>query len=152
MSRPNRNGRRSKKTLLARSKGRKLKTKKAAPQAAQAKRTAQRIAKAVSDKGAERVSVLDVRGVVGYTDYVVVCSVQSDRAARAVADHVLETMAAAGHRAFVTEGYDTASWILLDFSDVITHVFLPEARDFYDLDGLWIDAPKVTGWEVRSEK
>jgi ribosome-associated protein len=118
---------------------------------AQAKKTAQRIAKAVSDKGAGRVSVLDVRGVVSYTDYVVICSVQSDRAARAVADHVLETMAAAGERPFVTEGYNTASWILLDFSDVIAHIFQPEARDFYDLDGLWIDAPRVTEWEVRSE-
>ena len=88
-----------------------------------------------------------MRGIVGYTDFVVICQVPSDRQGRAVADHILKTMAAAGQRPFVTEGYDTAQWILLDYSDVIAHIFLPDVRDFYDLDGLWIDAPKVTGWE-----
>ena len=118
--------------------------KKAAP----GKKTATTIARAATDSQAERVSVLDVRGLVGYTDYVVICQAQSDRQARAVADHVLDTLAGGGEKPFVTEGYDTAQWILLDYSDVIAHIFLPDVRDFYDLDGLWIDAPKVTGWEA----
>lgn len=97
------------------------------------------------------MAVLDVRGLVGYTDYVVICQAQSDRQAKAIADHVLKTMTAAGQKPFVTEGYDNASWILLDYSDVIAHIFLPEVRDFYDLDGLWVDAPKVTWEEVEAE-
>lgn len=105
------------------------------------------IAKAVSEKGADRVLLLDVRSVVSYTDFVVICSAQSDRQTRAVADHVIERLAEAGRKPFVTEGYDTGSWVLLDYSDVIAHVFQPEARDFYDLDGLWIDAPRITDWE-----
>ena len=97
------------------------------------------------------MAVLDVRGLVGYTDFVVICQAQSDRQAKAIADHVLKTMAAAGQKPFVTEGYGNASWILLDYSDVIAHIFLPDVRDFYDLDGLWVDAPKVA-WEEDHAK
>ena len=113
----------------------------------QGKKTATTIAKAATEKSAARVTMLDVTGLVGYTDFVVICQAQSDRQCRAIADHVIATMRAAGQRPFVTEGYDAGQWILVDFSDVIVHIFLPDVRDFYDLDGLWVDAPKVTGWE-----
>lgn len=119
----------------------------------QGKKTATTAAKAVTEKSAARVSVLDVTGLVGYTDFVVICQAQSDRQCRAIADHVIATMKAAGQRPFVTEGYDAGRWILVDFSDVIVHIFLTEVRDFYDLDGLWVDAPRVTGWEeTHAEK
>jgi ribosome-associated protein len=115
--------------------------------ALQGKKTATTRAKAATEKGAARVTVLDVTGLVGYTDFVVICQAQSDRQARGIADHVVATMKAAGQRPFVSEGYEAGQWILVDFSDVITHIFLPDVRDFYDLDGLWVDAPRVTGWE-----
>lgn len=121
--------------------------------ALQGKKTATTIAKAATEKSAARVTVLDVSGLVGYTDFVVICQAQSDRQCKAIADHVIGTMKAIGQRPFVTEGYDAGQWILVDYSDVIVHVFLPDVRDFYDLDGLWIDAPKVTGWdETPAEK
>lgn len=118
----------------------------------QGKKTATTIAKAATEKSAARVTVLDVTGLVGYTDFVVICQAQSDRQCRAIADHVIATMKAAGQRPFVTEGYDAGQWVLVDFSDVIVHIFLPDVRDFYDLDGLWVDAPKVAGWEEAPEE
>lgn len=112
-----------------------------------AKKTATAIAKTALEKSAERVKVLDVRALVGYTDYVVICEAASDRQAKAIADHIETTLKAGGERPFIVEGYDAGSWILLDYSDVIAHIFQPDVREFYDLDGLWSDAKEITGWD-----
>jgi ribosome-associated protein len=112
-----------------------------------AKKTATAIAKTALEKSAGNVKVLDVRALVGYTDYVVICEAASDRQAKAIADHIETTLKAGGERPFIVEGYDAGSWILLDYSDVIAHIFQPDVREFYDLDGLWADAKQVTGWD-----
>src|SRR5512142_1157161 len=104
--------------------------------------TAVAIAKAGLDKKAEDVTVLDVRGLTGYADYFVLMTADSDRQASAIADHVEQAMKIAGISKVGVEGYETGRWILMDYGDVVAHVMSRESRGFYDLEGLWADAPR----------
>ncbi len=104
--------------------------------------TAVAIAKAALDKKAEDVMVLDVRGLTGYADYFVLMTADSDRQASAIADHVEQEMKTAGISKVGVEGYETGRWILMDYGDVVAHVMSKESRGFYDLEGLWADAPR----------
>lgn len=108
----------------------------------EARPTAIAVARAAMDKKAEDVLVLDVRGLTSYADYFVVMTADSDRQASAIADHVDETMKKAGIRKVGVEGYETGRWILVDYGDVVAHVMSRESRGFYDLEGLWADAPR----------
>jgi ribosome-associated protein len=101
------------------------------------------IARAGLDKKAEDVLVLDVRGLTSYADYFVLMTAESDRQAAAIADHVEQTMKAQGATKVGVEGYESGRWILVDYGDVVAHVLSREARGFYDLEGLWADAPRV---------
>jgi ribosome-associated protein len=118
-----------------------------APAAAQApdlaRPTALAIASAGLDKKAEDVTVLDVRGLASYADYFVLMTADSDRQAAAIADHVEATMKAKGQTKVGAEGYETGRWILVDYGDVLAHVMSRETRQFYDLEGLWADAPRL---------
>jgi ribosome-associated protein len=107
-----------------------------------ARPTAVAIAKAGLDKKAEDVTVLDVRGLTSYADYFVVMTADSDRQASAIADHVDDTMKRLGVSKVNVEGYETGRWILVDYGDVVAHVMNKESRGFYDLEGLWADAPR----------
>jgi ribosome-associated protein len=107
-----------------------------------ARPTAVAIAKAALDKKAEDVTVLDVRGLTSYADYFVVVTADSDRQASAIADHVEDTMKKLGVSKVGVEGYETGRWILVDYGDVVAHVMNRESRGFYDLEGLWADAPR----------
>jgi ribosome-associated protein len=100
------------------------------------------IAKAGLDKKAENVLLIDVRGLTSYADYFVVMTAESDRQAGAVADHVDETLKKMGVEKVGVEGYEGGRWILVDYGDVVAHVMSPEAREFYDIEGLWADAPR----------
>jgi ribosome-associated protein len=115
----------------------------AAPPAPDAARpTAMAIAKAALDKKGEDVMVLDVRGLTSYADYFVVVTADSDRQASAIADHLEQTMKEQGVSKVGVEGYETGRWILVDYGDVVAHVMNRESRGFYDLEGLWADAPR----------
>jgi ribosome-associated protein len=105
--------------------------------------TALMVAAAGLDKKAEDVLVFDVRGLSSYTDYLVIMTAESDRQAGAVADHVDLKLKEAGHSKIAVEGYETGNWIIVDYGDVVTHVMGRETRTFYDLEGLWADAPRV---------
>src|SRR5512137_350748 len=96
-----------------------------------------------ADKKAENPVILDVRGLSGVADYFVVLSADSDRQAGAVADAVDERLSALGAQRLGAEGRSGGGWVLLDFGDVVIHVMSPDARGFYDLEGLWADAPRV---------
>ncbi|GEJ59480.1 ribosome silencing factor [Anaeromyxobacter diazotrophicus] len=100
------------------------------------------IAQAGLDKKAEDVLVLDVRGLTSYADYFVLMTADSDRQAGAIADGVDERLKAQGATKVGVEGYESGRWILVDYGDVVAHVFSREARGFYDLEGLWADAPR----------
>lgn len=114
----------------------------AAPLPDHARPTALAIAQAGLDKKAEEVTVLDVRGLTSYADYFVVMTADSDRQASAIADHVEQTMKQQGVTKVGVEGYETGRWILVDYGDVVAHVMNRDSRGFYDLEGLWADAPR----------
>ncbi len=86
--------------------------------------------------------VLDLRTLSDAADYFVVVSGTSDTHVRAIADHVLETLAQRGRKAHHVEGLAGGRWVLLDFFDFVVHVFHPSLRAFYQLEGLWSDAPQ----------
>ena len=101
-------------------------------------------AHAALEKKAEEVVVIDLRELSSYTDFLVICSGASDRQLDAVAEGVEAGMKEAGHRTIGTEGSRGGKWLLLDFGDVVLHVFHQDERAYYDLEGLWADAPRVT--------
>jgi len=93
------------------------------------------------DRKAEDVLALDLRGVSSATDYFVLATGTSDIQVRAIAEHVLEEFSGRGMKPLHVEGMDRARWVLLDFVDFVVHVFHPQAREFYQLELLWGDAP-----------
>jgi len=107
------------------------------------RRTAVAAARAALEKKAEEVVVLDLRGVSGYTDFLVIGSGTSDRQLETIADGVEKELKAQGHRVVGSEGQRGGRWVLLDFGDVVVHVFHQDERMHYDLDGLWADAPRI---------
>jgi ribosome-associated protein len=105
--------------------------------------TALLVARAGLDKKAEEVVVFDVRGLSSYADYLVIMTAESDRQSGAIADHIDQRLKEAGHRKIAVEGYESGNWIIVDYGDVVAHVMGRETRSFYDLEGLWADAPRV---------
>ena len=101
------------------------------------------IAGYAADKKAQDIVELDLREVLGYTDYFVVCSGNTDRQTKAISDGILEGMKRDhGITPRRVEGLPEARWILLDYLDVVVHVFTPDAREFYRLEQLWGEAPR----------
>ena len=100
------------------------------------------IAGFAADVKAEDVVELDLRGVLGYTDYFVICTGRSDRQVKAIHDRIAEGMKKEhGVLAQRVEGLAEARWVLLDYLDVVVHVFTPETREFYGLERLWGEVP-----------
>jgi ribosome-associated protein len=105
------------------------------------------IARFAVDKKAIEVVELDLRGVLGYTDYFLICSGNTPRQTKAIHDGILEGLKRE-HQMLPrrVEGASRADWILMDYLDVVVHVFTPETRDFYRLEELWGEAPtRVAG-------
>jgi ribosome-associated protein len=102
---------------------------------------------AADDKKATNLVVLDLRKAAGFTDYFVICSGTNSRQIRAIADGVMEALAAAGGKPAHVEGYERSEWVLLDYFDFIVHVFAPETRMFYGLERLWGNAEQIHGAE-----
>jgi len=98
---------------------------------------------AAEDKKAIDLVVLDLRKAAGFTDYFVICSAANTRQVRAIADAVIEALAADGAKPAHIEGYDRSEWVLLDYFDFIVHVFGTETRLFYGLERLWGNAERV---------
>ena len=100
-------------------------------------------AKAAIEKKAENIKILDLSELSSFTDYFVICSALSDRQVHAIADSVEHEMESCGYTLVNSEGYSDGRWVLLDFGDVIVHVFLDALREYYDLETLWSDAPRI---------
>lgn len=101
------------------------------------------IAEFAADKKALEIVELDLRGVVDYTDYFVICSGTSDRQVKAICDGIrFPIKDAHGLSPRRVEGMTQARWVLMDYLDVIVHVFVPEVREFYGLERLWGEVPK----------
>ncbi|HEX8977883.1 MAG TPA: ribosome silencing factor [Solirubrobacteraceae bacterium] len=102
------------------------------------------IAELASDRKAIDVVQLDLRGMVGYADYFVICSGRTDRQTRAIHDGIHQGMKDEyGLLPRRVEGMPEARWILLDYLDVVVHVFTPEMREYYRLEQLWGEAPSL---------
>ena len=108
------------------------------------RRTAQRAARAALDKKAADLTVLDVQGVSSVTDYFLVCSGRSTTHVESITDAIREDLKGDAVRPLHTEGTSESGWILLDYGDVLVHVFLEETRQYYALERLWGDAPSVS--------
>lgn len=108
-----------------------------------AQRMALCAAAAALDKKAMGVEIIDVAGKVDYADYLVLMTGHADRHVAAIADAVDEALGKQGWHAISIEGLPRGQWVLIDFVDIVVHVFLAETRALYDLDGLWMDAKRV---------
>ncbi len=101
------------------------------------------IAVAGLEKKAVGLEILDVSGKVDYADFLVVMTGRSDRQVSALAQGIEAALLQKGKRALSVEGMPHASWVLMDFGDVVVHVFQDEARSLYDIEGLWVDAKRI---------
>ncbi len=103
---------------------------------------ADRISEIASERKAIDITVLDVREIVGYTDFFVICSGNSERQTRAIHDAVYQALKdEQGLLPRRSEGSGESRWILLDYLDCVVHIFTPDARQFYRLEHLWGEAP-----------
>ena len=109
----------------------------------EARGTAAAIAAAAIDKKAVALEILDVAGKVDYADFLVIMTGRSDRHAQALAQGIEEALRPKGVRPVAVEGLPNGMWVLLDFGDVVVHVFQDEARQLYDIEGLWLDARRL---------
>ena len=100
-------------------------------------------AEAASDKQASDILLMDLRPTCDFTDYFVICSADSGPQVEAIADGVEQAMSDADARLHHREGASDSGWVLLDFSDVVVHVFSPEARRLYQLDKVWTEAKTI---------
>jgi ribosome-associated protein len=99
---------------------------------------------AILEKKAGNLVVLKVKDVSSFTDYFILCDGSSDRQVQAIAAVVQERMKSAGILPMGVEGEQTGKWVLLDYADVIIHVFYQPLREFYNLERLWSDVPTMT--------
>ena len=104
---------------------------------------AQLVVDVASDKLASDIVMLDVRRVASFADYFVIMSADSSRQIQALEEDITRALKEENVRQYHREGIPSSGWILLDFSNVIVHIFGPEERSFYDLERLWSQAPQV---------
>ncbi|MCB0878426.1 MAG: ribosome silencing factor [Thermoleophilia bacterium] len=104
---------------------------------------ARTLAQTAIEKLATNVRLVDLREIVSYTDWFVVCTGANSRQTKAISDHVVERMKELGHHKPRRRESDAdGSWVLLDYTDVVVHIFTPEAREFYRLESLWGQVPQ----------
>jgi ribosome-associated protein len=108
-------------------------------------------ARAAASKQGRDVAILDVRDLIVITDYFLIASGASDRQVRTIAEEIEKSVRDKGLRPVRREGEREGRWVLLDFVDFVAHVFLEEDREFYDLERLWSDAPRVE-WDERAAR
>lgn len=101
---------------------------------------ADKVAAIMDDRKAKSIEVIDTSKLTDVTDYFIICSGTSTTHVRGIADEIEAKMSEAGVACSHIEGYDTAGWILLDFIDIVAHVFLEDQREFYNLERLWKDS------------
>ena len=109
----------------------------------EAKKLALVIADVALDKQAQSIEIINVTGKVDYTDFIVICSGRSERQVEAIVSGVEAALKAESVFPVGVEGRQANQWVLMDYDDVVLHVFEDERRGFYDLDSLWIDAERL---------
>lgn len=104
---------------------------------------AKEIAELTKLKKGFNIKILDLRNISNIADYFVVCSADSDRQVKAIADEVDDKLIERGIKCLHREGFETLNWVLMDYFDVVLHVFRAESRNYYNLEKLWGDAPII---------
>tara|TARA_B110000438_G_scaffold67475_1_gene67858 strand:- start:819 stop:1211 length:393 start_codon:yes stop_codon:yes gene_type:complete len=110
------------------------------PNAVTSSDLANEIAKFAIDKKAENVISINVKELTSFTDQFVICSADTDIQVKAIADSIRRST---NHKPVRIEGYEQLNWVLLDYIDVIVHVFKTTERNYYNIEKLWADAPKI---------
>jgi ribosome-associated protein len=105
--------------------------------------TALAVARAALEKKAGNLEIIDLVGKADYADYLVLMSANTDRHVRAIADEIQDELRKQKIRPLSVEGLTAGTWVLLDYGDVVVHVFQESSRALYDIDGLWLDAARV---------
>ncbi len=108
------------------------------------------ITKLMLEKKAREIKIFDVRKITTLTDYFIICTSESDPQTKAIVNHVEKTLRKNGIKASSSEGVNNNEWVILDYIDIIVHIFSKEKREFYNLDRLWADA-KITKIEEQNE-
>jgi len=107
----------------------------------ESKQLADRITELIFNKKGYDVKILDLRELTTISDYFVICTADSDTQVKAIADEIDKSLRDEGTHLWHKEGYQALSWVLLDYVDVVVHVFKKEAREYYSIEKLWGDAP-----------
>ena len=110
---------------------------------------AKKISDLMLEKKALDIIIIDVHKITTLADFFVICTSESEPQTRAITDHIHEQMKANGMKAWHIEGYENLDWVLLDYVNIVVHVFSRESRDYYDLERLWADG-KIT--QVHDKK
>jgi len=110
------------------------------------------VLEAAADRLADDPVALDLKGIASFTDCFVICGGGQRRQTQAICDAIVERLAREGVHPGHVEGYDLGEWILVDFGDVVVHVFTRETRGFYNLERLWGDAPRVEPRSAESRR
>ena len=105
------------------------------------KNFADKIASLIFNKKGYDVKILDLRKLTAFADFFVICSADSDTQVKAVADEIDKELRDEGIKYWHKEGYKSLTWVLIDYVDVVVHIFKKDAREFYKLEKLWGDAP-----------
>jgi ribosome-associated protein len=108
--------------------------------------------KAADDKKASDLVALDISSIASFANYFLLCSGDSSRQIQAIADELEEKLRAHGLRPTHIEGYRNAEWVLMDYIDLVVHVFSRKARAYYDLERLWRDGKRLDVQKLLSEK
>jgi len=116
------------------------------------KEKALHIAKLLDNKKAVDIKILEIKDLSIITDYFVICSADSTTQVKALTEYLEEQMDLEGFKPLHIEGFNYAHWVLLDYGDVIVHIFLEETRHYYDLERLWLDAPRIPFESTISDK
>lgn len=101
---------------------------------------AHRVVEIAADKKASDIVLMDIQPVSNVADYFVICSGDSERQIKAIIDAITESLRKEGVRPLHSEGTGKSGWVLIDYADVVVHVFSPDTRDFYRLEKVWSDA------------
>ncbi len=107
----------------------------------ESKYLADRIGELILSKKGYNIKVLDLRKLTSFTDYFVIASADSDTQVKAIADGIEDKLIEEGIKCYNKEGFTGLNWVLLDYVDVVVHIFLKDYRNFYNLEKLWGDAP-----------
>ena len=114
----------------------------------QVKEMAQIVYRALEEKKGEDICIIDISGISPLADYFIITNGSSDSQVKALVDNVEEKMHKAGYSQIQREGLQSGNWVLLDYGDVVVHVFDKENREFYHLERIWSDGKRIESLDV----